>query len=398
MVSEYFHPCDNATGHIMTSLAQQLSGDFRLKVLTTTPGYATGSVIENENLTIARIRDSKLDKNKLLQRLVRITVLSFRLFFALLREIKKDQVVISVTNPTALTILLMFGKLIRGYRVILIVHDVFPENLIATGIIRKKNPLYPLIRGIFNLALGSFEALLVIGRDMEQIYKTKVRKPGRIIFLPNFSDTVKITPGEKSANRLVWDCGLENKLVILFTGNIGRAQNIPFICQVILQMKDNPDVHFLFIGGGAMKANLESFLRDHGLKNATLLPEMPRENENIFLNAGDIGLVLLTPGLKGLGVPSKAYAYMAAGKPLLSFVEPGSEIDLLIREHDIGWSMDPCDIDRAARKISSLVNLPLEISRKGAEARKVCERFYTPEIYAAHLKLIINKLYDPRKS
>jgi glycosyltransferase involved in cell wall biosynthesis len=282
--------------------------------------------------------------------------------------------------------------MIRGFKVVLIVHDVFPENLVATGIIKKSNLFYPMVRWGFNNALNRFDAILVIGRDMEQLMKQKISDHRKIHYLPNFAETGKITPRDKNLNPIIKEYKLTDKLVIFFAGNIGRAQHFDFICMLILRMKKWEDIHFLFMGDGAMKPLLTKFIQDHGLSNTTMLPAMSRSMENLFLNAGDIGLVSLKPGLKGLGVPSKTYSYMASGRPVLAMVESGSEIDLMLRQHDTGWILNPLDIDQCVDTILTLKENPGDIKAKGDTARHVCERYYTPEIYTSKLIGIINSI------
>ena len=389
MVSEYFRPCGNATGHIMTTVAELLANRRNVGVLTTTP---PGNEQEPAVPQVIRIPDVALDKNRLLQRLLRILLLSWRLFRAILKNVKRGDVVLSVTNPTALTLLLALGRSMRGYRVALIVHDVFPENLVPTGILSKNNPLYLLTRAIFNLALNRFDAILVIGRDMEAVMKSKIRNHRRIHCIPNFGDTMSIQPMPRSESPIIRELGLENKLILLLTGNIGRAQDIPFIREAMLQLKGDPAIHFLFIGDGALKPALEAFIRENELRNCTLHAAMPRSRENDFLNAGDIGLVLLAPGFKGLGVPSKTYSYLAAGKPVISLAEAGSETDLLVNEDEVGWSLHSGQVREFCELVKTLASDRIELKEIGLRARKICEEKYTPGIYAGKVGRIIDEL------
>ncbi len=391
IVSEYFYPCDNATGRIMTVIAGRLSLARPVNVITTTQDTDSAKATL-PNPMILRIKGSRLSKDSLLQRPFRIMLLSFRLFFAILRKVKKNDTLVSVTNPTVLTFLIRFGKMMKGFKAVLIVHDVFPENMVATGLIKATNPLYHLIRVGFNKSLDQYNAVLVIGRDMEQLMKQKIRDPHKVHYIPNFAEPDNITPSDKKSNPVIRQLGLENKLVILFTGNIGRAQNVNFLCSLLLSVKQLAEVHFLFIGDGAMKEMLSEFIRENGLNNATLLPAMNRDQENVFLNAGDIGLVSMNPGLKGMGVPSKTYSYMAAAKPILAFVEPGSEIDLLVKERALGWSADPRDLDSCIQILAGLNGQWDEIRGKGGIARKTCQQYHTPEVYTSKLTEIINSI------
>jgi len=391
LVSEYFYPCDNATGYIMTSVAKIIAKQSPLNVITTT-NLGRFPEIDAVDLNIIRIRDSELNKDHLFQRLLRIILLSVRLFRAVLKHVKREDVLITVTNPTALTLLLKLAKNLRGFNVVLIVHDLFPENLAAGGIVGQSNPAYRIVRGVFNRALSGLDAILVVGRDMEVLMQRKLRRKEVIHYLPNFADTGAIVPSDKMQNELVSHNNLADKLIVLFTGNIGRVQHIGFICEVMLAMKEHNEVHFLFIGEGAMKPFLSDFLIRHDLTNATLLPMMPRESENIFLNAGDVGLVILPPGFKGLGVPSKSYSYMAAGKPLLGIVDHDSEIGLLISEHDVGWQVDPDNVTQCVDRILQLKADVDSVRQKGERARLVCERYFTPEKYTFRLMEIVNRI------
>ena len=49
----------------------------------------------------------------------------------------------------------------------------------------------------------------------------------------------------------------------------------------------------------------------------------------------------LNDGMFGLGVPSKSYNIMAAGKPILYIGDTNSEIALCIKEYTMGWVVEP---------------------------------------------------------
>ena len=112
------------------------------------------------------------------------------------------------------------------------------------------------------------------------------------------------------------------------------------------------------------------------LPNVTVLDTMPRADQQVFLNACDVGLVSLTTGMTGLGVPSKTYNILAAGKPVIAVVDPSSEIGLLIKEENIGWvvaSADPEGLADAIREASKLRSL----SDMGLKSREIAETKYS---------------------
>ena len=67
----------------------------------------------------------------------------------------------------------------------------------------------------------------------------------------------------------------------------------------------------------------------------------------------------------GLGVPSKTYNILASGRPVLYFGPKDSEIDLLVREHGIGFCGWPEKWDME------------ELKMMGRKARALAEREYS---------------------
>ncbi len=115
------------------------------------------------------------------------------------------------------------------------------------------------------------------------------------------------------------------------------------------------------------------------LANVTLLDQRPRSDQPNFLNASDIAMISLIPGMTGAGVPSRMYNAMAAGKPILAITEPESELALVVNEEQIGWVVPP---DQPARLAETLQNIEMQSDRllkMGLRARAVAEAKYTPE-------------------
>ena len=121
---------------------------------------------------------------------------------------------------------------------------------------------------------------------------------------------------------------------------MGHAQGLDNILSAITLI-DNEDISFLFIGGGAKADVIREFSRNR--ENVICLGFQDRSHQNDFLNMCDVGIVTLSDGMYGLGVPSKSYNIMAAGKPILYIGDENSEIALCIKEYSLGWVVVPDD-------------------------------------------------------
>ena len=88
------------------------------------------------------------------------------------------------------------------------------------------------------------------------------------------------------------------------------------------QLKDNPDIQFLFVGHGNKKAHVEEAAKETG--NAKVFDFLTGEDFEHALSISSCCVVSLEKGLKGMCAPSKYYSYLQAGKPVLAIVEEKS--------------------------------------------------------------------------
>ena len=384
IISEYYFPNGNTTSHIMTRIAEGTAagGAADVNVITSTAapeGFAAGDE-RRDGVRIFRTRDSRFDKNVLHQRILRITLLGVRLLRKASALVKPDDTVLVVTNPATIIFLIRLLRAFKRFRLVVLVHDIFPENLIAAGIIKGKTAPYRMTLAAFNWAYRKADRLVVIGRDMADFMRLKLGPScPPISFIPNFADVRAIEPRPRAQNELLRAHGLAGKFVVLFVGNIGRAQDFPNILRTMELLREHREIHLLIVGDGVNAATVRRFVEDKGLDSITLLPSMPRDSENVFLNAGDVGLVSLQKGRRGIVSPSKAYPLLAAGKPLLAVADPGSEIELMVKEANCGWWCEPGDPEALSGLVLRISRAAGEVAEKGLIARRLAVDEYSIE-------------------
>jgi len=100
----------------------------------------------------------------------------------------------------------------------------------------------------------------------------------------------------------------------------------------------------------------------------SILDYRPRSEQNVFLNACDVGLVALIKGMWGTAMPSRTYNIMAAGKPVLALTEAGSELAQVIDEEGIGWHIEPGDDEMLTATILDIYERRTQLSEIGQRA------------------------------
>lgn len=397
IVSELFFPEESATAHIMTQIANHISRENDVLVLAGPDSYENDESRLNNNkkevaYDIKRSWVPRLNKNNFLLRLARFFILSFGLAWLVVRNSRRGDIVLSVTNPAPFLIFLALIKKIKNIQFILLVHDIFPENALALGVLKKESLIYRWSKLIFDWAYRAADHIIVIGRDMADIIKSKLlTNNGNISIIENWADLDLISPISKSESKIEsW--GLANKVVIQYAGNIGRAQGIIEFIDVI-KLVNNPLLHYAFVGSGALAGKLSE--KSQHCSNISLYDAYSRIDQNIILGSCDIGLTILGEGMYGLGVPSKAYNIMAAGKPILFLGPKDSEIFRVIIDYKIGWAFDWSQIDQMILFMNSIKSDDFEnYQRMGGNARILAERSYSANLQLTKIQKIFELLLD----
>jgi hypothetical protein len=258
-----------------------------------------------------------------------------------------------------------------------LVHDVFPENTIPAKIFKNnKSIIYRAIKHLFDKAYANADHLIVIGRDMKEIILSKVARFHTnpiISIVTNWSDPGKFTVINQKNKK-------EGKLVLQYAGNIGRNQGFEAILEAF-RLSNNTQLIFNLRGTGALFSSIENYISSNKIENINLGGGFSRNEENEILADCDIGIVCLSLGMLGLGVPSKSYHLLSAGKPILFIGEPESEISQLIKENGIGWSLD---IRNRNEMIDFFTNLSFidfdTIIKMGKKARLLAESEYNEPV------------------
>jgi len=161
---------------------------------------------------------------------------------------------------------------------------------------------------------------------------------------------------------------LNDKFIIMYSGNIGLYYDLENIIKVIGKFSHRNDVVFAFVGDGTMKSTLKQYVEENSLKNVKFIPYQNKEDLIYSLNAGDVHLVTNQKGIKGISVPSKIYGVLAVGKPILGVLEKDSEAELIIRNCNCGIVVEPKDykgIELALNKILDEKDTMQTLGKKG---------------------------------
>jgi glycosyltransferase involved in cell wall biosynthesis len=394
-VTELFYPEERSTGYFLTRIAEALVTSFSVRVLCSQPTYdargVRGPRQETHNgVWIHRCSGTAYPKDSLIGRALNLVTWCSAVFVRAISEVRSGDTVFAVTNPPLLPFVIAVACRLRGAKCVLIVHDVYPEVMIATGFITATSLLGRLAGWATAKLYGEVTRIVVLGEDMKRLVVEKANgRHAPIAIIPNWADTHDIFPLRRLDNSLLARLNIERQFVVQYSGNIGRTHGIDDILECAKRMQEDEGVHFLFIGSGAKTTAITRAIEASDRHNMTLLPYQPRSYLNTSLNACDVALVSMVPGMSGVSVPSRMYNVLSAGKPLIGVVSRDSELATIILREDVGWVVEPGDVEALAEAIRTAQANPLLLGEMAVRARRAAEEKFTfQKIQKLYIQLV----------
>lgn len=389
IISELFPPEETSTGYIMGEIANAMTQKYEVKVICGPTVYdshkkldANSKTVVDKHIEVYHVDAVPENKNSKISRIKKFLQMSWRMYRMAKKNIREGDHVLMVTNPFPLVVLMGHLRRHRKFELAMLVHDVAPENLYTD--IHIPGVVYPIVKRVFNKAYASTDLLVSLGRDMSEILSQKVqdslkgfllsKRAGelpRIEVIENWGDVENIHSTED------FD---DEKITIQYAGNIGNAQGVGEFVDILYESKSE-QVAFGIWGTGSAEAAVKEKVQEYGMENqVSFHGAYFRSEQQKVLNACDIALVRLVEGMYGLGVPSKTYNILAAGKPILYVGEKDTEIWRMIEENGNGVCIEPQDREGL---ISYLCSLSLENRERlrdmGKISRKLAEVKYSKQ-------------------
>lgn len=406
VISELYYPEETSTGYFLTKIAEGLADRFDVQVVCSRPTYSERHVAvawreDRRGTTIHRMRSTRFDKDSAVGRvmnLISFTLVAFA--FCLIRIFPGDRVLI-VTNPPVLPPLIGMVARWRRARGILLVHDVYPEVLVATGHARAGGVVDRLLARITRWTYRLYADVVVLGRDMEDVARPKVAGTRtRLHVIPNWGDADEIVPIPRDTNPFRHDHDLDHRAVVQFSGNLGRTHDVESVLDAAAALTAETGLVFCFVGYGGKSALINRRRGEGGLSNTRFLPRQPRAMLGPMLASADAAVIAFVDHMYGVSVPSRMYNIMAAGVPIIAMAHPGSELARVVAEEDCGWVIGAADTQgliAIARSLATVEGLH-DARRRGGRGRDaVLRRFTLPVVVAAFADLLATPPHHARQ-
>ncbi len=296
----------------------------------------------------------------------------------------KFDLVMYPTPPVTQYKTVRFIKHRDGAKSYLLLKDIFPQNAVDIGMMRKggiKGIIYRYFRRKEKRLYAISDKIGCMSRaNKEYLLRHNPEIPeDRVEICPNsieFFD-MRIDEGEREKMRIKYSLPLDKKIFV-YGGNLGKPQGIPHLMDCLLRCEDIEGAHFLIVGDGTEYKRLSAFFEEKQLRNATLMQKLPKEDYDRLVSACDIGMIFLDKRFTIPNFPSRLLGYMQAGLPTLSSTDKNTDVGEVITSAGFGYSCVSDDPD-AFRELV-LRALTDDLSAMGERAIEYLKENYTVEV------------------
>lgn len=238
------------------------------------------------------------------------------------------------STPPIQGLLGAFLKKLKKVPFVYNLQDIFPDSLVGTGMAKKGGLLWKIGRVIENFTYRHADKIIVISEDFKKNIMAKGVPEEKIVVVYNWVDQNAVVDVPREHNKLIGKYGLDpNKFYVTYCGNIGLTQNMEMLVEVAKAVEANEDIHFVLVGEGAFKKELERIIKEKNIRNITLLPFQPYEDISHVFSLGDVGIIISKPGVGANSVPSKTWSIMSASRPVLANFDENEIKSILENNH-----------------------------------------------------------------
>ena len=201
------------------------------------------------------------------------------------------------------------------------VKDIFPQNAVDMGMMKKGGIVYKFFKGQEDKYYQTSDVLGALspkGVDMLREFNPKM-EPERIELCPNSCVPTKRVMDSAERKKVLQKHGLPtDKVIFIYGGNLGKPQGLDFLLECIKRNEEGDGkACFVVIGNGTELEKVRAFFADNNIKNSILKGRISSNDFDELCMASDVGLVLLAREFTVPNYPSRVLSYMQARIPIL---------------------------------------------------------------------------------
>ena len=248
----------------------------------------------------------------------------------------------------------------------LLLKDIFPQNAVDLGMMSKTGPkgfLYRFFRKKEKklYALSDHIGCMSPANVRYVVEHNPEVNPEKVAVAPNSYDAMEyVAPTKEQVDEIRTKYSLPtDKPVIIYGGNLGKPQGIPFLIHCLEANRNRTDCHFVVVGNGTEYGKMETWYKTTQPKSVSLFSALPKEDYDRLVDACDVGLIFLDYRFTIPNYPSRLLPYQMEKKPIIAATDSNCDTGSIAEQNGYGYWCPSNDVSAFTQCVDKMLKSDL---------------------------------------
>lgn len=355
------------------------------------------SIVYEDGVHLLRVKTLNVQKANVIEKGLGQVSIEFLFKSAIKKHfanVKFDLILYSTPPITLMGVVKEIKKYNPNATCYLLLKDIFPQNAVDMGMMSKfgvKGILYKHFR-----------------KQEEELYKVSdyigCMSPANVQYVLKHntwidSKTVEVAPNnvtlvaesgksmlEDERNEILAKYGFPtDKPILIYGGNLGLPQGIPFLIKCLEANKHRTDCHFVVVGTGTYYEHLAKWYESNKNCCVTVMKGLSKADYDKLVRACNIGLIFLDYRFEIPNFPSRLLSYLENKMPVICATDPNCDMGLIANENGFGMWVPSNDVDSFTKAVDDM--LAKDICKMGENGFEfLCRNYLTDNTYNAIMR------------
>lgn len=345
-------------------------------------GKAT-HLIESPSCHILKIHTLNIQKTNIVEKGIGTLLLENQFDRAIRKywgEIDFD-LILYATPPITFNKVIERVKKRCGCRSYLMLKDIFPQNAVDLGMMKKGSLLHKLFRRKEEKLYQISDRIGCMSpANCEYVIKRNPSvEPSKVELCPNAVDPIEIPElSGTERKKILSKFGIpEDKTLFMYGGNLGKPQGIDFLLKVVEANENNTKSHIVIVGSGTEYPLIQRWFEEKSPKNAILLSALPKDEYDHLIRACHVGLIFLDPRFTIPNFPSRLLSYLENSMPVLLATDTNTDMGRIAEREGFGLWVESGDLDSFMENMTQLIGDKAKLEFMGLKGKQFLLDNYT---------------------
>ena len=340
-------------------------------------------LIDSPNCHILKIRTLNIQKTNIVEKGIGTLLLESQFDRAIHKywgNVNFD-LVLYATPPITFNKVIERVKKRCGCRSYLMLKDIFPQNAVDLGMMkrgsllhklfrRKEERLYQISDRIGCMSPANCEYVIRHNPSVDQ---------NKVELCPNAVEPIELPElSQAERNELLSKFAIPtDKTLFIYGGNLGKPQGIDFLLKVVETNEKNSNSHIVIVGSGTEYNRIAQWFIEHKPSNATLLSALPKNEYDRLIRACQVGLIFLDPRFTIPNFPSRLLSYLENSMPVLLATDANTDMGRIAEREGFGLWAQSGDLKKFKDNMTMLANDKERLTSMGRKGKKFLLDNYT---------------------